>query len=173
MRWLTRRERMPVLSRIVITLALVVFQSSLLGAQENAQTAIDELLEIMSENSSLELRKVTEMPRHLQGKLLAIAEFDDEKQIWQPMAGPQEFGSVAADRITVLGYEVGRDGFVEARYLQLADRRVVSYTGVTLDRRLSVILYDDESDPEHIILQVRIGPQVLKYLLMRPSGEAK
>jgi hypothetical protein len=164
---------MPVLFRIVITMSLVVFQSNPLGAQENTQTAVDELLEIMSGNSSLELRKVTELPRHLQGELFAIAEFDDERQTWHPMARPQAFGRVAADRITVLGYEVGQDGFVEARYVKLADRRIVSYTGVTTDRRLSVNLYDDENDPENIFLQVRIGPQTFKYLIMRPLGEAK
>jgi hypothetical protein len=147
--------------------------SCLAGAQEPAKTAIDELLEIMSGNSSLELRKVIEMPARLQGKILAIAEFDERQQTWDPMAGPQEFGRIAENRIEVLGYEVGQDGFVEARYVELTDRRVVSYTGVTQDRRLSVNLYDDENDGEHIILQVRIGPQTLKYLIMRPSKETQ
>ena len=162
------REPTPAFVRTIVALAFVVFQSSLIGAQEPAKTAIDELLEIMSDNLSLELRKVSELPARLQGDLLAIAEFDEQRQTWNPMDGPQEFGRSYGDRISVLGYDVGQDGFVEARYMKLTDRRVVSYTGVTPDRRLSVNLYDDENDSEHIVLQVRIGPHQLKYLMMRP-----
>ena len=84
------------------------------------------------------------------------------------MDGPQEFGHATADRISVLGYEVGQDGFVEARYVELTDRRVASYTGVTPDRRLSVNLYDDENDAEHLVLQLRVGTSRLRYLLQRP-----
>jgi hypothetical protein len=171
--WLSFRAVTLTLVRGVVAGVLLISQSGLVGAQEPAMTAIDELLEIMSDRESLELKKVTELPTRLQGRLLAIAEFDENAEKWRPMGGPQEFGKVAADRINVLGYEVGQDGFVEARYLELADRQVVSYTGITADRRLSVNLYDDESDTEHLVLQVRIGPRLFKYLLLRPSRDSK
>lgn len=151
-----------------VALVLLVTQNCPVGAQEPARTAIDELLETMRENSALELNKVTELPSRLRGKLVAIAEFDEQQQTWSPMDGPQDFGRTTADRISVLGYEVGQDGFVEARYVQLTDRRVVSYTGVTPDRRLSVNLYDDENDAQHLVLQVRVGSSRLRYLLQRP-----
>jgi hypothetical protein len=127
----------------------------------------------MSGNSSLEIRKVAEIPSRLRGNIIAIAEFDEQQQTWDPMTAPQQFGRIIQDRIEVLGYEVGQDGFIEARYVELTDRRVVSYTGITPDRRLSINLYDDENDGEHIILQVRIGPRLLKYLMMRPAGNSQ
>ena len=171
--WLGCRERTPTFVCSIAALVLVVFQGGLIGAQEPARTAIDELLEIMSDDSSLELRKVSELPIDLQGELLAIAEFDEQSQTWNPMDGPQEFGRITGDRINVLGHEVGQDGFVEARYVKLTDRRVVSYTGVTADRQLSVIVYVDGNDTEHIVLQVRVGPHQLRYLMMRPFRNSK
>ena len=166
-------SRMQAVGCGFLALAFLVTQHGQLGAQEPARTAIDELLEIMSDNPSLELRKVVELPIGLQGTLRAIAEFDEQRQTWNPMDGPQEFGQITGDRISVLGYEVGQDGFVEARYVNLRDRRVVSYTGVTPDQRLSVNVYDDEKDMEHIVLQVRIGPHQLRYLMMRPLRDLK
>jgi len=127
----------------------------------------------MSDNPSLELRKVAELPIGLQGNLHAIAEFAEQRQTWSPMDRPQEFGRITGDRISVLGYEVGQDGFVGVRYTKLTDRRVVSYTGVTPDRRLSINLYDDENDKEHIVLQIRIGPRQHKYLMIRPLRDSK
>jgi hypothetical protein len=112
---------------------------------------------------------VRELPIHLQGQLIALAEYDDKSQEWRPMDRPQDFGSVTTDRINVLGYDVGQDGFVEAQYIEITDRRMISYTGVTMDRRLSVNLYDDENDSDHLVLQVRIGPRQLRYLLQRPG----
>jgi len=142
--------------------------SALLRAQDRGGSVIDELLETMRESTSVQARKVTELPSNLQGKLIAIAEFDDEEQRWQPMDSPQEFGMATNDRISVLGYDVGQDGFVEAEYVDITDRSVRSYTGVTDDRRLSMNLYDDRNDPEHIVLQIRIGPRQIRYLLLRP-----
>jgi len=127
----------------------------------------------MSDDPSLELRKVAELPIGLQGNLHAIAEFAEQRQTWSPMDRPQEFGRITGDRISVLGYEVGQDGFVGVRYTKLTDRRVVSYTGVTPDRRLSINLYDDENDKEHIVLQIRIGPRQLKCLMIRPLRDSK
>lgn len=168
-----RFGRMQAVGCGFLAIAFLVSQYGQLGAQELAGNAIDELLEIMSDNPSLELRKVAELPIDLQGNLRAIAEFDEQRQTWNPMDGPQEFGRITGDRINVLGYEVGQDGFVEARYVNLRDRRVVSYTGVTPDRRLSVNVYDDEKDTEHIVLQLRIGPHQLKYLMLRPMRDSK
>jgi hypothetical protein len=34
---------------------------------------------------------------------------------------------------------------------------------------MSTTLYDDENDPDHLLLQIRIGPQQLRYLVQRPS----
>jgi len=157
---------------VCVALILLMTQSELLGAQQPAKTAVDELVDIMRENSSVEVKKITEIPTRLRGKLIAIAEFSEEQKTWAPMNGLQDFGQVTADRMSVLGYELGHEGSVEARYLEFTDRCVVSYTGVTLDRRLSANLYDDENDKEHIILQVRVGPRQFRYLLMRPSMES-
>lgn len=104
----------------------------------------------------------------MQGKLIAIAEFDEEDQSWQPMEGRQDFGEATRDRISVLGYDVERDGLIEAQYIDITDRLVMSYTGVTVDRRLSINLYDDQNDPGHLVLEIRIGPRLLRYLLLRP-----
>jgi len=160
--------------RLAGTLTVALFAvSGLIHAQDGGGSAIDELLDTMRENTSIHARKTIELPSGLQGKLIAIAEFDDDKQNWQPMDGPQDFGVAAHDRISVLGYEVGQDGFLEAQYVEITDRRVVSYTGITADRRLSINLYDDQNDAEHLVLQVRIGPRQLRYLLLRPSPDTK
>jgi len=167
-----RLHCMRTYKRRAIAFVLAFSHSVALGAQEHVGSAVDDLLEFMSDDSSLELEKVTQLPGHLHGELIAIAEFDDQQQTWSPMDGPQDFGQVAADRMTILGYEFGHDGFVKARYIELTDRRVESYTGVTADRRMSVNLYDDESDAEHLVLQLRIGARKLRYLLQRPVPES-
>ena len=153
------------------TLTAIFAMSGLLHAQEEESSAIDELLDIMRSSTSVEAQKVMELPLRIQGQLVALAAFDEESERWQPMDGPQDFGLATRDRISVLGYEVGQDGFVEARYVEMTDRRVVSYTGVTADQRLSVNLYDDENDQEHIVLQIRIGSRQLRYLLRRPTPD--
>lgn len=142
-----------------------------LDAQNASAGAIDELLRIMSDSASAQTSKVAELPPPLHGRLIALAAFDEKQGTWNPMDGPQDFGSVTADRINVLGYEIGSGGFVEARYIDFTDRRVVSYTGTTTDRRMSVNLYDDEADPDHLVLQIRIGPRRLRYLMQRPPQE--
>jgi hypothetical protein len=152
-----------------VLIACLVSTSTSLRAQEIGNSAIEQLLEIVSADASVQARIVRELPIHLQGQLIALAEYDDKSQEWRPMDRPQDFGSVTTDRINVLGYDVGQDGFVEAQYIEITDRRMISYTGVTMDRRLSVNLYDDENDSDHLVLQVRIGPRQLRYLLQRPG----
>lgn len=170
----SNKPRSPKLGRAVIavTAAYLAASSGLLFAQTSIDDAIDELLGIMSSDPSVEARKVVELPAHLQGRLMALAEFDDENQQWSAMDGPQDFGSVTVERINVLGYEIGESGFIEAKYREFTDRRVVSYTGLTADRRMSVSLYDDEDDSEHLVLQIRIGPRQLRYLIDRPRLES-
>lgn len=151
------------------TLALVCMAAGPVRAQEAGSNAIDELLESLAGSASVQAEKVTRLPQRLQGRLVALAEFDEESGQWQPMDGPQEIGVITAGRIELFGREAGQDGFAEARYVEFMDRRVVSYTGLTPDRRLSISLYDDEADAEHLVLNVRIGPHQLKYLLRRPG----
>jgi len=137
-------------------------------AQEAPSSALDELVESMSANEALAVQKVATLPQRLHGQLIAIAQFNDESQQWDAMAGPQDFGVAAADKLVVLGYEAGQDGFVEARYITLTDRVATSYTAITDDSRMSISLYDDDQDSEHVILSLRIGPRQLRYLLQRP-----
>lgn len=155
----------------VVALLSVFAPAELLHAQNTGAGTIDELLETLSSSTSVKVRKIEELPPNVQGQLVALAEFDEESQSWKPMDGPQDFGLATPDRITVLGYAVGQDGFIEGQYVEITDRRVVSYTGVTADRRLSINLYEDESDPEHLVLQIRIGPRQLRYLLRRPMQD--
>jgi hypothetical protein len=138
-------------------------------AQQGNAAALEELLQILARNRSLQASLIDELPAHLHGQLLAIAEFDDQQQQWMPMQAPQDFGVAGATRITILGRDAGDGGFVAARYQQFTDREVVSYTGLTADRRMSINLYDDAADREHLVLTIRIGPRQLKYLLLRPE----
>lgn len=150
-------------------LSLLIIAAIPALAQRGIATALEELLQILASNPALQVTLLEELPEHLHGQLLAIAEFDDQGQKWLPMKGPQDFGIADASRISILGREAGDGGFVAARYKQFTDREVISYTGITADRRMSVSIYDDADDAEHLVLTIRIGPRQLKYLLRRPG----
>ena len=72
--------------RLAIPSLLVIASIPALAQRENA-AALEELLQILASNPALQATLIDELPEHLHGQLLAIAEFDDQKQKWMPMKG--------------------------------------------------------------------------------------
>ena len=138
-------------------------------AEQQPHDAIDELVANLAQDDKLAVDRINVLPTVLHGPLVVVAEFDDDTQAWLPSANPESWGSIGPRRIDFLGHVVGETGFVRAEYLDFKDRQVVSYSGITVDRRLSLNLYDDAGDREHLALQVRVGPRLMRYLVQRPG----
>lgn len=136
------------------------------GMESNA---IDELLGILAQDKTLAADRIESLPAELYGPIVVVGEYDFDTRVWLKSAHPEEFGRIDPQRIEMLGHAVGATGFVRAVYSQFTDRRVVSYTGVTDDKRLSLMVYDDAQDREHLVITVRIGPRQLRYLALRPA----